>query len=118
MEPFNITVENPWLKLVEDNGIIAECDKNAFPNSLSAAQYAEAINKGNKETGLTFACLPDPFCGNPHSKVYCLNKNSGKPDYCFSDEEVFKYASIKNLRLEQDSCLGAKGIRNNTLNYK
>lgn len=49
MEPFNITVENPWLKLVEDNGIIAECDKNAFPNSLSAAQYAEAINKGNKD---------------------------------------------------------------------
>lgn len=43
MEQFNISVENPWLKLVNDENI-AECDRNAFPNNLSVAQYAEIIN--------------------------------------------------------------------------
>ncbi len=112
MKPFVIPIENPWLKIVKDDGYIAECDRNAFPNNLSAAQYAEAINNEDKEIGLTFSCLPDPFCGNPWSKVYCLNMNPGRPDPSFSDKEADKNAAIKNLRLEQDSCLWAENIKN------
>lgn len=110
MEQFFISVENPWLKIVKDENI-AECDINAFPNKQSAAQYAQAINK-DTEIELTFSCLPDPFCGNPLSKVYCLNMNPGKPDPCFSDERAYKEAALKNLRLEQDSCFWAENIKN------
>lgn len=99
MEQFNISVENPWLKLVEDDGFIAECDRNAFPNNLSAAQYSVIINNENKEIGLTFSCLPDPFCGNPLSKVYCNNLNLGRLDPSFSDEEAYIDAAIKNLSI-------------------
>ena len=113
MGQINLSIENPWLKIVKDDCIIAECDKNAFPNNQSAAQYAEVVNNKKKsKIELTFSCLPDPFCGNPQSKVYCLNINPGKPDPCFSDEEAYKDATIKNLRLEQDSCFWAENIKN------
>lgn len=112
MGQLNLSVDNPWLKIVKDDGFIAECDRNAFPNNLSAAQYAEAINNEDKEIGLTFSCLPDPFCGNPRSKVYCLNKNPGKPDLCFNDDNAYRDASIKNLQLKSDNCFWAENIKN------
>ena len=111
MGQFNLSVKNPWLKIFKDDGFIAECDRDAFPGNLSAAQYAKEINK-DAGIELTFSCLPDPFCGNPLSKVYCLNLNPGRPDQSFSDEEAYKNAAIKNLRLEQDTCFWAENIRN------
>lgn len=111
MKPFIVNKENPWLHIVKGENV-AECDINAFPENMTPMQYANHISGGNKEIDLTFSCLPDPFCGNPRSKVYCLNMNPGKPDPCFSNEEVFQNATIKNLRLEQSTCFWAESIRN------
>lgn len=38
---------------------------------------------------ITFSCLPDPFSGCPNSKVFCLNKKTGRPDPYFKHEAAF-----------------------------
>ena len=124
--------ENPWKKLTEGEVKIAERDdaffkewakKNHVEGNIDeiVKAYAEKINAKtwiDKETGetknvgLTFDCLPDPFCGNPDSKVYCLNLNPGKPDDRFKEVEKFKEACEKNLRLESATCYWAEGTGN------
>lgn len=103
-------ITNPWLSITPEN--IAACDKLFFDSNGSLYDYEELINSGKRKVELTFSCLPDPFCGNPNSKVYCLNKNPGKPDPCFDNDVAYRDATIKNLQLEQDSCFWAENIRN------
>ena len=105
--------ENPWLNITPDN--IAACDADFFDSYGSLNEYEEFVERNNdseKKVELTFSTLPDPFCGNPKSQVYCLNKNPGKPDPSFAHVEEFKEATLKNLRLEQNSCFWAESIRN------
>lgn len=104
------TITNPWLNITPDN--IAACDAEFFDSYGSLRKYEEFINKSKTEVELTFSCLPDPFCGNPQSKLYCLNKNPGEPDMCFANSEAYKEATLKNLRLEQDTCFWAEHIKN------
>lgn len=110
-------VENPWLNITPDN--IATCDEEFFDSYGSLNEYkrfVEKIKDDEEDIELTFSSLPDPFCGNPKSKVYCLNKNPGKPDPSFANIEEFKEATRKNLRLEQDSCFWAENILNESGN--
>ena len=89
-------VINPWTHLLKKDGIIADCDNTFFNRiGVSPQQYA----KGKVKIGLTFDCLPDPYNGNPDSKVYCLCKNPGMPDNCFIGEKAFEGATIDNLWL-------------------
>lgn len=106
-------VENPWLNITPDN--IAACDEEFFDSYGSLNEYEQFVEKikdDEEEIELTFSSLPDPFCGNSKSKVYCLNKNPGKPDPSFVNIEEFKEATLKNLRLEQETCFWAENIRN------
>ena len=106
-------VANPWLNLLKGNGIIAECDRAFFEQKrITPVQYANSINIKDDKVELTFDCLPEPYSGNPNSKVYCLNKNPGKPDSCFFNDKNFHDATLKNLRLEQDTCFWAETIKN------
>lgn len=99
-------ITSPWLTITSDN--IAACDKAFFDSFGSLKDYERHVcNYSKKEVELTFDYLPDPFCGNPQSKVYCLNKNPGKPDPCFANDLAFRDATLKNLRLEQDTCFWA-----------
>ena len=107
-----MTENNPWLSITEGNVKIATCDVPFFEREGSAEAYAQRINDKNEEVELTFDCMPDPFSGNPASKVYCLNKNPGKPDFCFKDDKAFMDATIKNLQLKSDSCFWAEDIKN------
>ena len=107
-----MTEKNPWLSITECNMKIAECDIPFFERNGSAEEYAETINLKDDEVELTFDCMPDPFSGNPKSKVYCLNMNPGRPDCCFKDDEAFLAATIKNLHLKSESCFWAEGIKN------
>ena len=109
-----MTEKNPWLSITEGNVKIAECDVPYFERKGSVEEYAENINLKDDEVELTFDCMPDPFSGSPNSKVYCLNKNPGKPDFCFKEDEAFLNATIQNLRLRSDSCFWAENIRNKT----
>ena len=103
-----MTEKNPWLSITEGNVKIAECDVPYFERKGSVEEYAENINLKDDEVELTFDCMPDPFSGSPNSKVYCLNKNPGKPDFCFKEDEAFLNATIQNLRLRSDSCSGQR----------
>ena len=107
-----MTEKNPWLSITEGNVKIAECDVPYFERKGSVEEYAENINLKDDEVELTFDCMPDPFSSSPNSKVYCLNKNPGKPDFCFKEDEAFLNATIQNLRLRSDSCFWAENIRN------
>lgn len=103
---------NPWLSIVKDENI-AECDLEYIISKYgSLSQFVHQINNLYKETELTFECLPEPYSGNPESKVYCLNKNPGKPDPCFNGEQAFIDASILNLQLKSESCFWAENIKN------
>ena len=104
-------IANPWTAIVDGENI-AKCDKDKFPKNKSAQQYADDINGKNSEIALTFDCLPDPFNGNPECKVYCLNKNPGKPDACFKGDIAFEKATIANLQLKSKSCFWAEKILN------
>ncbi|MCH5311408.1 MAG: hypothetical protein J1E57_05570 [Prevotella sp.] len=124
--------KNPWEHLTEGKVKIAKRDvpffeewakKNNVKGEIDeiVKAYAEKINAKtwiNKKTGetknveLTFDCLPDPFGGNPDSKVYCLNLNPGKPDDNFKEVDKFKKACKKNLRLDSDTCYWAEGTGN------
>ena len=78
---------NPWLSITDGNVKIATCDIPFFESEGSAELYAEKINK-KCEVELTFDCMPEPFCGNPDSKVYCLNNLQLKSDKCFWAEDI------------------------------
>ena len=103
-----MTEKNPWLSITEGNVKIAECDVPYFERKGSVEEYAKNIKLKDDEVELTFDCMPDPFSGSPNSKVYCLNKNPGKPDFCFKEDEAFLNATIQNLRLRSDSCSGQR----------
>lgn len=110
----NITImtANPWINVVKGENI-AECDLAYITNKYgSLSQFVNFINNKYEDADLTFDCLPDPYSGNPESKVYCLNKNPGKPDSCFNDVQSFNDATILNLLLESKSCFWAEHIRN------
>lgn len=107
-----MTKNNPWLNITDGKERIATIDIPFFEKWGSAAEYANIINGKNKETELTFHCLPEPFSGNPDSKVYCLNMNPGKPDLCFDEEINFIEATKTNLQLKSQSCFWAEKIRN------
>ena len=112
-----VSIKNPWLKITSDN--IAACDAQFFDTygSLQAyVDFVERINDGDEKVELTFSSLPDPYSGNPKSKVYCLNKNPGKPDPAFADVKKFEEATLKNLRLEHDTCFWAENIKNESGN--
>ena len=110
-------IDNPWLNITSDN--IAACDAvffNSYGSLKDYEEYVEKINDGEEKVELAFSALPDPFCGNPKSQVYCLDKNPGKPDPSFANVEEFKDETLKNLRLEQDSCFWAEDITNESGN--
>lgn len=107
-----MTEKNPWLSITEGNVKIAECDVPYFERKDSVEEYAENINLKDDEVELTFDCMPDPFSGSPNSKVYCLNKNPGKPDFCFKDDEAFieDYDNLYTLKCAQGGYLTKDNI--------
>lgn len=106
-------INNPWKSLSMKDGIIAECDQLFFSSKkITPQQYASMINTKNPKIGLTFDCLPEPYSGNPESKVYCLNKNPGEPDKCFDGDMEFARAMIDNMLLKSPDCFWAEGILN------
>ena len=115
MAQINNSTVNPWYNIVkgDNDEIIAECDLAYITNKYgSLSQYVKLINKKYEEAVLTFDCLPEPYSGNPESKVYCLNKNPGKPDSCFNDDPSFNDATILNLQLKSKSCFWAENLKN------
>ena len=106
----SIITPNPWTKLTTDN--IAQRDQPFFNKYGGVASYQNQINSQKSHPDLDFSCLPDPFCGDPNSKVYCLNKNPGKPDKCFVGDASYEKATKDNLALKQKSCFWAEGINN------
>ena len=101
-------MDNPWLKITKGNVKIATCDIPFFNKGGSFAAYI----KKKQKVKLTFECLPDPFCGSPDSKVYCLNKNPGKPDPCFKGETAFENATLDNMQLKAATCFWAEKFPN------
>jgi hypothetical protein len=94
------------------DGIIADCDQLFFENKgITPRQFADDVNK-KPEVELSFDCWPEPFSGNPESKVYCLNMNPGEPDYCFDGDMDFAKASIDNMLLNSKTCFWADNIKN------
>ena len=107
-----IIANNPWVSIVKGENI-AECDLAYITEKYgSLSNYVHQIKNTYREAELTFDCLPEPYNGNPESKVYCLNKNPGKPDPCFNGEQAFINASILNLQLKSESCFWAENIKN------
>ena len=106
----SITTPNPWTMLTTEN--IAQCDQPFFDKYGGVTSYQNLINSQKFHPDLDFSCLPDPFCGDPESKVYCLNKNPGKPDKCFIGDNDFEKATKDNLELKQQSCFWAESIPN------
>lgn len=125
-------LKNPWTDLTKGEVQIAERDipffeewakKNHVEGNIDeiVKAYAEKINAKtwiNEKTGkpenveLTFDYLPDPFCGDPDSKVYCLNLNPGKPDAKFKGIDAYTKATKENLRLKSKNCFWSEGILN------
>lgn len=99
-----------WTSITEEN--VAACDSDFFDTFGGVSAYAQMINDKYPDAELTFLCLPEPYSGNPNSNVYCLNKNPGAPDKCFSDDKEFEQATLKNLALKQETCFWANGIFN------
>lgn len=113
MAKINLLTPNPWLKVGKGKDKIADCDRYWLSDQgKTLLQYAQDINTKNSGIEIDFSCFPDPFCGNPNSKVYCLNKNPGKPDPCFLWSAAFKQGTIKNLQLNQATCFWAEKIIN------
>lgn len=105
--------ENPWLSITSADVRLLEKDKSFFEQEFGSVEnYVKQINDKDPEVKLTFSCLPDPFCGNPDSKVYCLNKNPGKPDPCFDGEAEYAKNAIDNLHLKAKDCFWAEGVTN------
>ncbi|MBO6032178.1 MAG: hypothetical protein J6Q22_12125 [Prevotella sp.] len=101
---------NPWTLLTKEN--IAQCDQSFFDQYGNVAKYENMINSQFPKPKLDFSCLPDPFCGDPKCKVYCLNKNPGEPDKCFVGNASFEKATKENLNLKQTTCFWAENIKN------
>jgi hypothetical protein len=99
-----------WTSITEEN--VAACDSDFFDTFGGVSAYAQMINDKYPDAELTFSCLPEPYSGNPNSNVYCLNKNPGAPDRCFSEDKGFEMATMKNLALKQETCFWADGIYN------
>jgi len=99
-----------WTSITEEN--VAACDSDFFDTFGGVSAYAQMINDKYPDAELTFSCLPEPYSGNPNSNVYCLNKNPGAPDKCFSEDKGFEVATLKNLALKQETCFWADGIYN------
>lgn len=101
-------VQNPWLNISWDN-TIADCDKGFLVKVgkqkyvFDSKAYVDFVNskdstsKEDKPVEFTFDCLPEPFSGDVHSKVYCLNKNPGKPDPLFQKDALFEKVTKENL---------------------
>ena len=106
----SIITQNPWVSLTKDN--VAQCDQPFFNKYGGVANYQNLINSQKNNPNLDFSCLPDPFCGDPESKVYCLNKNPGKPDKCFVGNASYEEAAKENLKLKRKSCFWAENIPN------
>lgn len=105
-------VPNPWLS-ISSLRHIAPCDEQYFIKCYGTVlNYEKWVNKIYPAASHTFSCLPDPFSGNPDSKVFCLNKNPGNPDPCFKNEPVFEAATIRNLQLLSPNCFWAETIPN------
>ena len=116
-------VQNPWLN-ISWNNTIADCDKKHIVKIgkkdfvFGSSQYVAEINKKDKTSkrpiALTFDCLPDPFCGDPNSKVYCLNMNPGKPDkvFCQGNDHQDKYLDyardMLNHKVKEPGLLNCK----------
>ena len=112
MSQINLLPANPWKDIVKGENI-AKCDLDYFVSKYgSLNQYESHVKSKYPKAELTFEWLPEPFSGNPDSKVYCLNKNPGKPDPCFNEEVAFINATILNLQLKSDSCFWAENIKN------
>ena len=108
-----LKAENPWLKITSADDCILEEDKSFFEREFgSVEEFVRLTNSIAPNPELTFSCLPDPFFGNPNSKVYCLNKNPGMPDMCFKEEGKYINAAIDNLHLNAKDCFWAEKIRN------
>ena len=105
--------ENPWLSITSADDRLLKEDRSFFEQKFGSVEnYVNQINDKDPEIKLTFSCLPDPFCGNPDSKVYCLNKNPGKPDPCFDGEAEYAKKAIDNLHLKAKDCFWAEGVTN------
>ena len=98
-------VENPWKKLFYSEDIkVAECDRT-YIESLDLSKYSKR--------GLDLSVMPDPFCGNPNSNVYCLNMNPGKPGeigQMFESDKRYGELAKRNLIHEVDSCFWSKDL--------
>ena len=98
--------KNPWLNISWQN-TIADCDKNfsfkigkkkfVFSDSAYVAFVNRKDSTSKKPVEFTFDCLPEPFTGDVNSKVYCLNKNPGKPDILFRGDPNFERITQDNL---------------------
>lgn len=105
-------IPNPWLS-ISSLRHIAPSDEQYFIKCYgSVSNYEKEVNNKYPAANHTFSFLPDPFSGNPDSKVFCLNKNPGKPDPCFKNEPAFEAATIRNLQLLSPTCFWAETIPN------
>lgn len=103
---------NPWLSVTKLKHV-ATCDEQYFVKLRgSVADYEWWVNYKYPAAELTFSCLPEPFSGSPNSKVFCLNKNPGRPDPCFRHESAFDNATLLNLQLKSLTCFWAETIPN------
>lgn len=104
-------IQNPWTNISWDNPFADE-DKN-FTVKLGKQEflfgsedYIKAVNatdedntkKNKKKVGLRFDCLPDPFYGDPESRVYLLGMNPGEPDYDFNKDNDRKGEYEENCK--------------------
>ena len=103
---------NPWLSVTKLKHV-ATCDEQYFVKLRgSVADYEWWVNYKYPAAELTFSCLPEPFSGSPNSKVFCLNKNPGRPDPCFRHESAFDNATLLNLQLKSLTCFWVETIPN------
>jgi hypothetical protein len=104
-------IQNPWTNISwnnpfadEDKNYSVKLGKQEFP--FGSEDYIKAVNakdedntkKNKKKVGLRFDCLPDPFYGDPESRVYLLGMNPGGPDYDFNKDNDRKGEYEENCK--------------------
>lgn len=106
------SVPNPWQN-ISWKKTVADCDLSFFNKEFgSLDDYQNSVNARKSSVGLTFDCLPEPFSGDVHSNVYCLNKNPGAPDKAFYLDSLFEKMTIQNLTHQLKGPFWTKALKN------
>lgn len=113
-------IKNPWA-IVNSENVFADGDygyattimKDKKLWEFGTQDYLKEI-KRVYGCGLTFECIPDPYCGDPDANVYCLNMNPGEPDPYFDQWPLTmnKYTnkSFDNLKHKVSSAFWTENL--------